>query len=230
MSTIDRTALLRAFLERLRAEDLSPGSKLPGERELAASFGVSRSSIREVLSVLEVLRVVERRPQSGVYLASSETEASVEALVLQDTLALAPSDLDYEQAQEARLLHEVEAVRLAASRRTDEDLQSLRRIIDLSRDHHAAGRNLADDDEAFHLALVAAAKNAILLRMTRALYLMSRRVRRMYFDLPGHAEVSIGQHEAILATLVSGDVPSAVQAIETHYSESTVRWRSVVRS
>ena len=147
--------------------------------------------MREVLGVLEALRVIERRPQSGIYVRPADSDASIEALVLQEAHDVRATAASYEQAQEARVLHEVEAVRLAAKRRTRADLAAMR-------EHHrwshvsisSAGVNLADDDEAFHLALIAAAKNDILLRMAKSLYLMTRAVRQAYFEAPGHAAPS----------------------------------------
>lgn len=227
MPVTDRPALVKSMLERFRRDRLPAGAKLPGERELAATLGASRSSVREVLGVLEVLRIVERRPQPGIYLRELDSESSIEVLVLQEELALSPTDLDFEQAQEARIIQEMEAIRLAAQRRTATDLVRLRDVLARSRAHFANGENLARDDEEFHLAFIAAARNSILLRMSRALYLMSRSVRRGYFDVPGHAEISLQQHERILACLELGDAEAAVMAIKEHYAQSSARWRSL---
>jgi DNA-binding FadR family transcriptional regulator len=81
--------------------------------------------VREALGVLEALRVIERRPQSGIYVRSATAEPSVEALVLRESLNVRASTVDYEQAQEARVIHEVEAARLAARRRSPGDLADL---------------------------------------------------------------------------------------------------------
>lgn len=227
MATGDRQALVKALLQRVEAARRTPGIKLPGERELASAFGASRTSVREVLGVLEALRVIERRPQSGIYVRSADSEASIEALVLQEAHDVRATAASYEQAQEARVLHEVEAVRLAARRRTRADLAALRRIIDASRRRFAAGMNLAADDEAFHLALIAAAKNDILLRMTKSLYLMTRAVRQAYFEAPGHAAPSIAEHELLAESVAARDAERAVQLMRRHYAGSSARWKKV---
>ena len=118
MATGDRQELVKALLSKIDDARGTPDVRLPGERELASSFGASRSAVREVLGVLEALRVIERRPQSGIYLPTANSEPSVEALVLQENLDVRSTTAAYEQAQEARVIHEVEAVRLAAKRRT----------------------------------------------------------------------------------------------------------------
>jgi DNA-binding FadR family transcriptional regulator len=227
MVTGDRQSLIKALLKMIDLQRSTPSVRLPGERELASSLGASRTAVREVLGVLEALRVIERRPQSGIYVRPANADASVETLVLQEDLDLQASADSYEQAQEARVIHEVEAARLAARRRTQADLDALGTIILESRRQLEEARNLADADEAFHLALIAAAKNDILLRMAKSLYLMTRSVRRIYFRKRAHALVSIAEHEQLLES-VRGRAPERSAALmRRHYAGSSARWRKV---
>lgn len=228
MTASDRHALLKALLGKIdEAHGDYPDAKLPGERELASSFGASRSSVREALGVLEVLRVIERRPQSGIYLRSNRADVSVETLVLQESLDVRRSAADYEQVQEARVIHEVEAVRLASKRRTSTDLDAMRMIIEASRTNLRLGKNLATDDEAFHLAVIAAAKNPILLRIAKSLYLMTRSVRQAYFEAPGSGATSIREHERIVECLVARNTTRSVLLIRKHYAGSSARWKKM---
>ena len=221
----DRQQLLRALLGKIDAARVAPDARLPGERELAQAFGACRSSVREALGVLEALRVIERRPQSGIYLRPQLSETSVEALVLQEALALRSSTADYEQAQEARIIHEVEAVRLAARRRTPADLAAMQTIIARARANLQDKGNLADDDEAFHLALIGAAKNPILLRIAKSLYLMTTSVRRAYFEAAGSGAQSIREHVRILEAVAQRDAGRAAKLLRRHYAGSSARWR-----
>ena len=223
MATADRRMLVKALLRRIEGSR----GRLPGERQLALSLSASRPSLREALGVLEALRLIERRPQSGIYVSAAD--ASIEALVLRELLDMRPPAATYEQAQEARIIHEVEAVRLAAARRTAADIAGMRVLLDAARQNHAAGRNLADDDEAFHLALVAAARNPILLRLTKSLYLMTRSVRRAYFAMPGNAALSIAEHERLLASVEKRSATRAVALMKRHYAGSSARWRRAAR-
>ena len=227
MSTVDRQELLKALLSKIEEARITPGIRLPGERELAQSFGASRSSIREALGVLEALRVIERKPQSGIYVRPAVSEPSVEALVLQEALDVRSTVADYEQAQEARIIHEVEAIRLAAKRRTPDDIFAMQAIIEASSVNLRNGRNLADDDEAFHLALIAAAKNPILLRISKSLYLMTRSVRLAYFEVAGSGAQSIKEHLRILQTITRRDAAEAANLMKRHYAGSSARWRKV---
>lgn len=223
----DRQQLLKALLARIDEARVAPETRLPGERELAQSFGASRSSVREALGVLEALRVIERRPQSGIYVRPAISEPSVEAFVLQEALDLRSSTAAYEQAQEARVIHEVETARLAATRRTSDDLAAMRSIIERSRESLRDGRNLADDDEAFHLALIGAAKNPMLLRIAKSLYLMTRSVRHAYFQTSGSGPQSIKEHVKILDAVEGRDPGRAAKLLKRHYAGSSARWKRV---
>jgi GntR family transcriptional repressor for pyruvate dehydrogenase complex len=224
MPTTDRQELLKALFNKVDEARIAPGMRLPGERELALSFGASRSSVREALGVLEALRVIERRPQSGIYVRPAMFEPSVEALVLQEALDVRSTTAAYEQAQEARVIHEIEAVRLAAKRRTSDDLVAMQTIIDASFVNLRDGRNLADDDEAFHLALIGAAKNHILLRISKSLYLITRCVRLSYFEVAGSGPQSIKEHTRILERIARRDATGAAKLMQRHYAGSSARW------
>jgi GntR family transcriptional regulator, transcriptional repressor for pyruvate dehydrogenase complex len=225
MVTGDRQSLTKALLKRIDQQRSTPGVRLPGERELASALGASRTAVREVLGVLEALRVIERRPQSGIYVRLANADASIETLVLQEDLELQASADAYEQAQEARVIHEVEAARLAARRRTEADLDAMGAIIVESQRQLEEGRNLADADEAFHLALIAAAKNDILLRMAKSLYLMTRSVREVYFRTREHALASIAEHEQLLESVRRRAPERSATLMRQHYAGSSARWR-----
>jgi len=225
--TVDRGILVKALLKKIDRARRTPEVRLPGERELASSFGASRTAVREVLGVLEALRVIERRPQSGIYVRPATSDASIEALVLQEDLDVRANNVSYEEAQEARVIHEVEAARLAARRRTRADLNAMAAIIERSRRNLAGGQNLADDDEVFHLTLIAAAKNDILLRMAKSLYLITRSVRYAYFQVRGHAAVSIAEHKRLLESVEQRDAERSARLMRNHYVASSARWRKV---
>ena len=228
MATQDRQSLIKALLRRIEEGRSTPDVRLPGERELASALGASRTAVREVLGVLEAMRVIERRPKSGIYVRPSGAGASIEALVLQEDLDLRAQTASYEQAQEARVIYEVEAARLAAQRCTQSDLDTLRAIILDSRRGLREGRNLADDDEAFHLALIAAAGNNILLSVAKSLYLMTRSVRHAYFRAQAHAALSIKEHERLVDSIQRRDAEGSAALMRQHYASASTRWRKAL--
>ncbi|HEY5732224.1 MAG TPA: GntR family transcriptional regulator, partial [Methyloceanibacter sp.] len=127
MEQRDLLAKLTALLMKTRDE---PGTRMPSERTLAGHFDVSRGQIREALAILEVLRVVERKAKSGIYL--TENRASIEALAFfaQAGLPLLPEEVY--QAVEMRKIHEITAVRLACERAKLENFERMREVLDRS--------------------------------------------------------------------------------------------------
>ena len=124
-----------------------PGSRLPGERELAERLGVSRVTIREAEIALQALGRLEIKTGSGVYV--SEGGASENEML--------PSASAFE-VTEARLLVESEAAALAAHNITDEEIEQLEKLIDemANSDHDAA--NVADQE--FHMTIAKASNNS----------------------------------------------------------------------
>src|ERR1039458_8343400 len=92
------------ILSLIREQRSEAGDRLPSERDLADRFGVTRNTIREALSVLESMRVIERRPNSGVYVKDIRMGSSVDLLVLQADLGLPGTTDDIFQAMEVRSL------------------------------------------------------------------------------------------------------------------------------
>ena len=116
---------------------------------------------------------------------------------------------------------------LSAKRRSPDDLAVLHSIIEKSRGNLREGRNLADDDEAFHLALIGAAKNPILVRIGKSLYLMTRSVRHTYFGTAGSGAQSIKEHVKILEAVARRDAAQATKLVRRHYAGSSACWRKV---
>ncbi len=213
MQGLAQTAKLLALI---RERGFGPGDKLPSERDLAAWFGMSRSSVRESLIRLDTLRIVESRPKSGVYLQPQGAERSVEAMVLfaETDTPLAPAEVA--QSIELRGVLEGEAMRLACLRRTPEDLNRLQSILRQSEQTIGAGGTLADLDAVFHKAIVAATQNDVLLRFINVFYRMSRKRRELYFREPQQSRRSHAQHLRLYGAIEAQDAELGVALLRRH--------------
>ncbi|CAI8769688.1 GntR family transcriptional regulator, transcriptional repressor for pyruvate dehydrogenase complex [Pseudomonas sp. IT-196MI5] len=135
------------------------GQRLPTEPELSAELGISRNTVREAMRVLAFSGLIEIRQGDGSYL-----RAVIDPL---DTLK-ALSRCSLEQARETRYILEVEAVGLAAMRRTNEDLVALREALGVSGSHyHGDLDTYIACDLVFHRRLVDAAHNPTLSELYR---------------------------------------------------------------
>lgn len=149
--------LILRFQQLLSDGVLSPGTKLPSERELAANFGVARSSLRQALKVLEIMGVITQKVGDGSYLnkdASSVLAVPMEFLFLLD-------DTSLQELTEMRLMVEPALAAKAAERANSDDIALLRQsIADLEQSKHDHVRLVASD-LLFHRAIFQASGNRL---------------------------------------------------------------------
>jgi len=213
MEGLEQTAKL---LTLIRERGFLPGDKLPSERDLAALFGMSRGAIREGLIRLDTLRIIDSRPKSGFYLQPYGAERSIEAMVLFAETNIPLSAAEVAQSVEMRSVLESEAMRLACLRRTQDDLDRLRELLDASTAALQRGETLAALDAEFHKAIVAATKNDVMLRFINVFYLMSRKRREIYFhDLP-QGKRSHAQHQQLFRAIEAQDAALGQQVLRRH--------------
>src|SRR5579862_9994180 len=148
--------LLSDFKLLMSTGELTPGMKLPPERELAKTFGVNRGSLRQVLKVLEIMGVLTQRVGDGTYLSASAESTLKEPL---DFLVLL-DDLSHHELLETRMIVEPELAARAAQRETAEDLIGLRKAI-VAMEHCRTNQERLDADLAFHECIFRASGNRI---------------------------------------------------------------------
>lgn len=148
--------LLARFKDLISQGVLAPGVKLPPERELAQRFGVSRSSLRHALKVLDIMGVLTQRVGDGTYLtrsAASILSEPLEFLVLLDGISLS-------ELLETRLIVEPELAARAAERATADDLAALRHSLD-SMKSESDDAKLIELDLQFHQTIFRASGNRL---------------------------------------------------------------------
>jgi len=204
-----------AHLERLITSGaLPPGSKLPPERELAASMSVSRSSLREAMQELESKRLIERHPGRGTIV--TKPSARVNTL-----LHLSDAQVDQENAAEVRLLIEPAIAALAASRATEATIVQLQAVLHGSDPSLSAERALELDVE-FHLLLAHAAQNPLLTTLLTMVTDWTLELRRTSHASKKSRRESIQGHQEIFDAVADGDAPRAKAAMESHLDQVRV--------
>ncbi|MEO9892834.1 FadR/GntR family transcriptional regulator [Aurantibacter sp.] len=137
-------------------KNLEPGDKLPSERSLSDKFEVSRSNIREAIQKLEFYGLLISKPQSGTFVADI-AQVAMNGMI-DDILRL--EDPDFRSLVETRILLELKTVRLAALRRTEEDLKKLEEALEAFRIKVVNGEDAVQEDLLFHLAIAKASGNS----------------------------------------------------------------------
>lgn len=209
----------RRLLDLFTGGSVAPGTRLPPERQLAATLGVGRSAVREALAALELLGIVQVRPGSGTYLRG---QASA---LLPQTLrwGLLIGERNTTELLEMRSGLEIYVARLAAARVEASALDDLRAHVDRMRSSDGDFPAFAKADSDFHSALAEAAGNETLIDMLHVV----RSLLRVYADRAVHdeqaARIALDEHEAVLQAVERGDGDAAASAMATHMASASAR-------
>jgi DNA-binding FadR family transcriptional regulator len=196
--------------------DLPPGTKVPSERELTTRLGVGRSTVREALNGLAALGVLTIRHGQGAFI--SEDGAAVGQPAAQTNLTAALERAETAEYIEARLTVEVEVARLAAQRRTDEDLQRIDAALVLQERGVSTHNTKATLSVAvsFNVLLAEAAHNEVLAAMIETFVgLMEERGPKLY-ALEGFADWDLAEHRGIFDAVRDGDGDRAAGLMRRH--------------
>jgi GntR family transcriptional repressor for pyruvate dehydrogenase complex len=220
-SEVERTKLYTSIVDQIvegvRAGAFRPGRALPAERVLAARFGVSRSSLREAIRVLEHAGVLDVRTGSGTYVS----EAGVsKAAMLRAAAAVVGEQSPLDVVTARRALEPV-AAELAAIHRHQRDVELLRATLHEHAELLADGQDPEAVDMSFHLAMAAASHNPVLLTLVeRVVEIMReatwRELKKRARTRPGRAAHYLEQHRAILIAVERLDANGARRAMLEH--------------
>lgn len=222
----DRNTLVGRLIPFLLLRRYEPGERVPSERELAERFKVSRGQIREALSYLEALRVIERRAKSGVYMAAQDS--SVEALALFAQLGIPLTAAEVQQSVETRRIHEIAAIRLACERRTNENLTRLREILTTEGMHVVVGQSMAEDDRNFHSEIIRATQNSVFSRIVNIFYIMTAAQRALYFRDAARGRRSHDEHLRMFAAIEQRDAELGADLMTAHLKGVDSYWQNLI--
>ncbi|WP_460796241.1 FadR/GntR family transcriptional regulator [Microbacterium sp. GXF0217] len=193
--------------------ELAPGDRLPPEKELAERLGLSRSSMREAVKALEVIRVLDVRRGDGTYVTSLEPHLLLEAVAF--VVDMHDDDSLLEIFAVRRML-ESQATGLAATLADDEQMQTLRDELD-GIDAHVSVDDLVAHDIRFHQDIAKMAGNTYLASLIE--HLSSQTVRaRIWRGLTeqGAVERTLAEHRAIADAIARHDSHLATSLATAH--------------
>jgi GntR family transcriptional repressor for pyruvate dehydrogenase complex len=196
---------------------LAPGDRLPNEVELAAHFGVSRSTIREALRVLSSRDLVEtsRGVAGGTFVARVNSDKVRDYLETSLGLMTGAEDISVRDMLEAREVLEVPAARLAAERAQESSIEALRKTVEREKESRGRGSKF-EEHRNFHTLVVQAAANELLLLMNEPIFLVLR-ARFLRPDIRPDVWANVDEdHEEILQRIADGDVDGAGEAMRAH--------------
>jgi GntR family transcriptional regulator, transcriptional repressor for pyruvate dehydrogenase complex len=191
---------------------LKAGDRLPSERELAETFRVSRSSVREAIKTLENQGMVISRPGSGTFI----TAVNVEAIIPPLASLLSRGKDALVDLFEMRCLVEPGIAALAAERATPADILRLKEICAAQEQEINRDTSAVDSDAAFHLTIGRATHNAALQRLVASIVEILKPIREKSLQTPSRAHKSLASHREILVAIERHDPELARQAMQRH--------------
>lgn len=199
------------ILELIDSGVFPPGSRLPGERDLAEKFGVSRVAVREAEIALQAQGRIEIKVGSGAYVLDG-SQRTVNGLP-----KVGPFELT-----EARALFEAESAALAAPIITDEALEELENYIAIMSGKVESDMSADEADEAFHNTIARATNNHAIMFVIDSMWEMrteAAQLQKVYKNVcdrdSSHRE---DEHVAILEALRNRDSVAARQAMRAHFT------------
>ncbi|CAH0998693.1 HTH-type transcriptional regulator LutR [Neolewinella maritima] len=208
--------IIRQVRALITSGQLAPGDRLPAERKMAERLGVSRSHVRDAIRKLEFYGILRTLPQSGTVVAGLGI-AALEGLIT-DVLQL--EERDFGSLVETRIMLELQCVKLAAERRTTDDLIEIERALGAYEEKTRSGGSAVEEDLLYHLAIADASKNSVLksLMMIITPDIISQYVKYAICgdraDFKAHHE-----HVEILRYIREQDTVAVQKAMQRHLSD-----------
>jgi GntR family transcriptional repressor for pyruvate dehydrogenase complex len=168
---------------------IMPGAKLPPEREMAETFNVNRTTLREALHKLETLELLEIRHGDGIYAKNYLESGNLD--LIKAAVSMDGNSETLFNVMEARLTIVPEIAALAAQRRTEAELAEIKRVIDRE------DMNIAEKDLGVHHLIVRATHNLVYTIMLNFFNQLHRDVGALYFNDKRNIERSGKFHREI---------------------------------
>ncbi|VBB05203.1 transcription regulator hth gntr [Lucifera butyrica] len=210
----------------MREGHLKEGDKLPSERELAEMFAVSRVPVREALKVLEFLGAIQYIRGQGVFVKKIELKRILHTL---DFLMTDPAD-QLMNLFEAREAFELQAVRFAAQRRTEADIEAIQQALLEMEFLISNGKPVCEVSTKFHTAIIAAAHNEIISEVNEFLSdLLTYSRQKSLSDFSRHP-TSLRYHQLILQHIIAKDAQAAVAVMQEHLNNAKLAIQNMMHA
>ena len=209
------------IVEIIKSEDLEVGARLPSEARLAEPFGVSRAIVREALVRLASDGITEARRGAGSFVKSRPSERLAAFMPMSEL----PTTLG---SYEVRFVLEAEAARLAATRRTAQEMAHVEEGMALLREALLSSEPAHAEDMEMHRRIAAATGNPAFLQAFDALWPDVEKIMRAGVDIsrsrpPEVVETMLREHEVIVAAIRAQDPDGAALAMRWHLWEGRRR-------
>jgi DNA-binding FadR family transcriptional regulator len=204
---------------------LLEGDELPSERELAATLGVSRETVRGAIGALQARQMIEVNQGARTRVLGRGPMPLHESVGVLGTL----KNRSLEEVTEARAAVEMQVVWLAAQRISPLQLNRLQALVDEQRLMLTDPVRFQISDQEFHHLLYAACGNQLLVDVVVDFYGYALEFRRLALQRKGAIAHSVSEHQALVDALRTGKPDAAVAAIRAHLEQVHRTTRAVMK-
>jgi GntR family transcriptional repressor for pyruvate dehydrogenase complex len=197
--------------ELINSGVLKPGDKLPAERKMAIEFGVGRTQVREALHKLEFYGIIKTLPQSGSIINGLDI-TTLDGLI-SDVLNL--QNYDFFSLVETRVVLEMNAIRLCAERRTENDLKNLEKAHDTFVRFFDTPDRISNDF-VFHRIIAEASHNPVLKAMLMIVIPDIMTIYQRDRRICGPNTEVLKEHELMLEAIKNQDGEKAAKIMQQH--------------
>lgn len=214
------TYVAEQIIEAIEQGEYQIGNRLPSERLIAEQMKVSRNSVREALSALQILGIIESRAGDGTYIRNAvKKKVNIDQLI-----TFVEKSEDLFEVWEARKEIENSLVKLATARANQEDIGEVADTLEEMRKATLTKNNVRflDANTAFHLSVARAASNLPLINALRPLLEITTQQLLEELELGyiwEEVEECLAGHEAILEAIRKHDRRAGAKAVRTHFDE-----------
>ncbi|WP_408007993.1 FadR/GntR family transcriptional regulator [Pseudalkalibacillus sp. A8] len=211
--------IILAIEEYIHEEGIRSGERLPSENELSELFQVSKTAVREAMSVLHANGIIEKRSGAGIFLKDLHGE-SIAKKVTNNLL----DRKELQEIIEFRRGIEVEAAALAATRATKEELDMIIQAHQKQIEAHKSGELGIEEDYMFHYSIIIASHNTIykdVFDKVSTKFEEGIKVSKLQSaKVPGRFEEGYKEHEKIVQALKKQDPKAAADAMRYHLDQN----------
>lgn len=214
--------IYECLLKTILSDGYEVGDRLPTEMELCSRYGVSRSTVREAISMLQAKGIVSVRRGSGTYVASKQANGETNGLVIDRIESL-------RDFMEIRISIETLAVRLFIKQYNERNVE---RLQECEKKFEKAVRDndvdrMSEYDETFHKIIFEGTENSLLISIGDVLSRAFKSYRNKTFSKSKHREDAVTAHRAIIDSLKRKDTNDAIMNMHMHLD---VSYENAVRS
>ncbi|NHB75397.1 transcriptional regulator NanR [Rhodobacter calidifons] len=226
---IERRRLYQEVMDRIIAmiedEGLRPGDPLPAERELSERYCVGRPAVREALQNMARMGLIRLTQGERAKVAAPTFANLLNSMSLTTSGILRSSGHGLDHLKEARLLFEVNMVRLAVERATPEDIEKLEQRFNDQQNSLPDMVQFVNCDMLFHSEIARITRNSIFPALSEAMFGWLAEFYTHLVRVPGTEQLTLQEHAAILAAIKARDSIRAERAMTEHLTRANTLYQ-----